>query len=95
MESIDLTYNAPPPKSHVELYMKLQIEMSELLMEVGILEAARRVGVGEWAYKVINVGLAVVKKATHGLVHRIMPSLEDSQLFSLSQYLEKMLFEVG
>ncbi|MBF0240104.1 MAG: hypothetical protein HQM12_20570, partial [SAR324 cluster bacterium] len=90
-QNIELTRKAPPPTQHTPLCMELQKELLDVVLDYGFLEAARRVDAGKWAFRIIHWGIGLVEKAVHGMIHKIMPSLNDHEILLLSDRLEMLL----
>ena len=81
------------PSAHQEIGMQLEVEMVDLSLDVCVIDFAKSIQVGGFAFTVVNLGVNIVRKAIHGIIHKLTPAMDDKQLLMLCDYFEEMLIQ--
>jgi len=89
---IDQIRKEPPPSQHIPQLLKVQLSLIDAMIEFSFLEASRRIGLKPMTIKLASVGVALVDKVFHGLLRKLMPTMEDAQVLVLADHLEASLF---
>ncbi|MBF0237290.1 MAG: hypothetical protein HQM12_06260 [SAR324 cluster bacterium] len=94
-ENVRRIQNESPPSQHSEYTLTVMYALTDTGLDFYFLEAARRLQVGQWGMKTVNWGVVIARKAIHGAMKKLLPTLNDEQLATLSGFVDEIMIEIA